>query len=257
MTKEPRLLEEEAHSLIAEQKYEEAFPLFKRAAYGYKETANHKQAALCFASAASCWSIKSGEKTFYNSASSYEMAAKEAETSHDLDYASVLYRYAAINYEKDGEFFSFSDCFYRSKECYRRFLTHYLINPRKADVIEDGREARKISFGKGLVLWLVLTASYLVWGHGEKPSRTFYSVLAIIVLTATLHTMGYLTSNGVVFRPNFLQALYLSVVTFTTVGYGDITPIGLTKIVANLEALSGIFIMPLFIISLSRKYLRM
>jgi hypothetical protein len=45
-------------------------------------------------------------------------------------------------------------------------------------------------------------------------------------------------------------------VTFTTVGYGDIIAVGFNKAVAMLEAFCGIFIMPLFIIGLSRKYLR-
>ena len=44
--------------------------------------------------------------------------------------------------------------------------------------------------------------------------------------------------------------------TFSTVGYGDITPVGLTRLVAMLEVLSAIFIVPLFIVGLSRKYLR-
>jgi hypothetical protein len=45
-------------------------------------------------------------------------------------------------------------------------------------------------------------------------------------------------------------------VSFTTVGYGDITPVGLTKAVVILELFCGIFIVPLFIVALSRKYLR-
>ena len=63
--------------------------------------------------------------------------------------------------------------------------------------------------------------------------------------------------NGVAIKPHFFQAIYFSVVTFTTVGYGDITPLGLSKIVVMVEAFSGLFIVPIFITGLFPKYLRM
>ena len=108
MNKEPQLLEKEAYSSLSEERFEEASGLFKKAAQIYKGEKNHKQATLCFASAASCWNKKHGEKTFYNASSSYEKAAREAEQYGDFEYASLLYRYAAINHERDMEFLSFS-----------------------------------------------------------------------------------------------------------------------------------------------------
>ena len=131
MSKNPELLEKEAYAFLFQENFEEAFKLFRRAAESYKGQKNYKQATLCFTSAASCWNKKYEEKTFFNAASSYEKAAREAEKYGDLEYATLLYKYAAINYERDVEFFNFSDCFYRSKECYRKFLMYSLINPKK------------------------------------------------------------------------------------------------------------------------------
>ena len=101
-----------------------------------------------------------------------------------------------------------------------------------------------------------LTISFIIWGYGERPSRTLLSGILIIFLSAFLYLGGTLVKEGVIFKADFLEALYFSIITFTTVGYGDIAPLGALKIVAAVEAFCGIFIMPLFIIGLTRKYLR-
>lgn len=257
MEKDPRLIEQKAYEFLTQEKFYDAFVLYQQAANIYKAKNLDKQAALCFASAASCWSKKSGEKTFYNAALSYEAAAREAEKSGDLEYASMLYKYGAINYERDREFLNFSDCFYHSKECYRRFLTYRLINPRKIHPITRSKEEKGIKGAiKRVFLWLGLCFSWLIWGHGERPVRTFYTGILIILVAAILYTGGYLIQEGVTIKPHFFEAVYFSVITFTTVGYGDFTPVGFAKMIVIIEALCGLFIIPLFMIGLSRKYLR-
>jgi tetratricopeptide (TPR) repeat protein len=248
------LLEKEAHILLAQENFAEAYRLFKKSAQIYKNQGNHKEAALCFSSAASCWAIKSGEKTFYNAAMTYEEAATQAHISGDPEYASLLYRYAAINYERDLEFINFSDCFYRSKECYREFLTLSLLSPKKIYHIAKGGQESGIT--KRVFLWLALTFSFLVWGHGERPARTFYSGIFLVFLSAFVYMCGVLSKDGVIFKPNFFEAFYFSMVTFTTVGFGDIIPVGFAKFMVMLEAFSALFITPIFVIGLSRKYLR-
>ena len=254
---EAKLLEKEAYELLLKQHFQESFNLFTRAAEIYKRQGNHQNAAICYASAASCWSKKSGEKTFYNAALSYEAAAKEAQEFRDLEYASMLYKYAAINYERDREFINFSDCFYNSKECYRQFLTYRLLNPKKIHTITKSREGKGVKGAiKRLFLWLGLSLSYIVWGHGERPVRTFYSGLLIIFISAIIYSWAWLLQGTTILKPDLAQSFYFSVITFTTVGYGDLTPLGLNKIVVIFEALCGLFIIPLFMIGLSRKYLR-
>jgi len=258
MDKEPVALEKEAHEFLSQGRAEEAYCSFKKAGDMHKANSSHKSAALCLASAASCWAIKSGEKMFNNSAVAYEEAAGEAELAGDLEYASLLYRQAAINFERDMEFFNFSDCFYRSRECLRRFLSRTLIGPQKSEGFNTCciKKGERYGLIKRLALFIGLTFSALIWGHGERPTRTFFAALGLILVSAALYAQLNLAADARVFKPNFFQALYFSVVTFTTVGYGDITAVGAAKAVAMLEVTCGIFVVPIFIVGLSRRYLR-
>ena len=133
-----------------------------------------------------------------------------------------------------------------------------LVTPQKVHHITASGIKNGGLYGivRRFVSCLFLTFSALIWGHGERPNRTFYSALLLIFLSALFYMQGDLIKGALIFKPNFLQALYFSTITFTTVGYGDISPIGLTKLAAMIEAFCGIFIMPIFIIALSRKYLR-
>lgn len=80
--------------------------------------------------------------------------------------------------------------------------------------------------------------------------------IAIILLSAFVYTQGHLVHNEMVIQPDFLESIYFSVITFTTVGYGDMVPLGLNRLFVILESFGGLFIIPVFITGLCRKYLR-
>jgi uncharacterized protein YjbI with pentapeptide repeats len=76
----------------------------------------------------------------------------------------------------------------------------------------------------------------------ENPDIINYSIHSLSPNTETLRDFGY--------------CLYYSIVTFTTLGYGDIHPLGYSHIVASLEALAGAFSMALFVVVFARKMMR-
>lgn len=250
-------LEKEGQELFIKERFHEAATVFTKAAEIYSKNRNHKQAALCFASSAGAWARKSGEKPFYQAALCYEMAAKESEAGQDFEYASLLYKHAAINHEKDMDFQRFSDCFYLSKENFRKYLANAVFKPKNNKQIIPGAEIES-SIGKlgKFRLWLFYSFSNFIWGHGEKPVRTLICAFLLVSLSAVIYSCGSLVKGGEMFRPDIFNAFYFSMVTFTTVGYGDMTPVGFTKLVVIFELSCGLFIMPMFIIALSRKYLR-
>lgn len=75
---------------------------------------------------------------------------------------------------------------------------------------------------------------YFVWGYGERPSR----VVAVASLAMLLFSSFYYFHGPT--KNNVLDSVYFSVVTFTTLGYGDIHPTDdYMKIASGVEALIG------------------
>lgn len=106
--------------------------------------------------------------------------------------------------------------------------------------------------------WIFGSLNRLVWGYGELPFRTF-GIACTVVLVSTLcyYISGTVLTGGFVQKIDLFESLYLSVITYTTVGYGDYLPMGWIRGVAALEALAGVLLTPLFLIALTRHYLRM
>lgn len=249
--------EQAAQRLLSEHAYQAAAEAFGEAGQMYRDSGEHQPASVCFASAASCWTLHLGEKTFHHAAKLYKTAAQEAEESNNPEYAALMYRHAAICYERDLEYLGFSECFFLSKEYYRRYLFHSLVRPAK-DYYEK-EETHRLTFRltcSRLVQWLALTFSSCLWGHGDRPFRTIIFGAFFVLGCALLYMLGDVMKAGVVSQLNIFEAIYFSVVTFTTLGYGDIVPLGVNRTIVVLEAFGGLFIIPLFITGLCRKYLR-
>jgi len=104
-------------------------------------------------------------------------------------------------------------------------------------------------------------------GYGERPDRVVFFSISMIVISAIIYFFGGLSgANGnIQFQTqlsfsenllNFFNSLYFSVVTFTTLGYGDVTPMGLMRFFASLEAFIGSFSMALFVVVFVKKMTR-
>lgn len=54
----------------------------------------------------------------------------------------------------------------------------------------------------------------------------------------------------------FGNVAYFNLITYTTLGYGDIRPTGLIKIIAGIEGFIGVLLNSIFLMTLTRKILR-
>jgi hypothetical protein len=109
---------------------------------------------------------------------------------------------------------------------------------------------RELATGLAKV-WLIIL--WAICGYGERPMRTFVTFLVIIFGYASLYVVdGGPTPD----HNNFPEALYFSVVTFTSLGYGDISPVGFSRLLAASEALLGVFMISLFVVVFCRRMMR-
>jgi hypothetical protein len=80
----------------------------------------------------------------------------------------------------------------------------------------------------------------------ELPLSTVSLAIGLIFSFATLYRMlGVLDDKVPSFSPE--TCLYFSIVTWTTLGYGDVTPTGASRMIAASEALVGYLFMAAFI----------
>jgi hypothetical protein len=107
----------------------------------------------------------------------------------------------------------------------------------------------------GFLLWGEFFIGRLLFGYGEKPLRPLITGGVVIVLCALSFWLakGMVITNGC---PTLGNALYFSIVTFTTLGYGDITAIPGMRWLSASEAILGAALMSLFIVALARKFSR-
>lgn len=104
-------------------------------------------------------------------------------------------------------------------------------------------------------------------GYGERPLRVIMFSLMVIFTCAILYYLLGIQDGGELIRyqagqplaqmvANFRDCAYFSVVTFTTLGYGDITPLGNARILAAIEAFIGSFSIALFVVVFVKKMAR-
>jgi len=107
----------------------------------------------------------------------------------------------------------------------------------------------------------------LFCGYGEKPINVIFFSLAVIFTSAVLFFFAGIQNadelavfsfdKGLMDNSlHFFNALYFSVVTFTTLGYGDISPLGFSRVIAATEAFIGSFTLALFVVVFVKKMTR-
>jgi len=109
--------------------------------------------------------------------------------------------------------------------------------------------------------WLVFDKIGL---YATSPGRVLVSVVLFWIIFGSLFYLTELTGFGStvssVNNPDHLstiiQSFYHSGITFFTIGYGDVYPMGFSRIVSVLEGFMGVFMMSYFTVAFVRKVLR-
>lgn len=95
------------------------------------------------------------------------------------------------------------------------------------------------------------------WEYGQNPSRLILVTLGIIFFFGLIYSFFPDDFKDCIFsNKSYIETLgntlYYSVVTFTTLGYGDIIPTGIVKFFAAVEALMGAIIIGFLVVSLAK-----
>ena len=118
---------------------------------------------------------------------------------------------------------------------------------------------------KGLLSWAWWKSSFrwsgskiisLLNGYGERPLRVIISSGAIVIFFSIIYFIFKWIQSYPMEELYWWDYLYFSIVTFTTLGYGDIRPLAVpwARLVASGEAFMGAFMIALFVWTLARKY---
>ena len=121
---------------------------------------------------------------------------------------------------------------------------------------EKDMERKSNSHFKTLHKWLWSCFLNGLFGYGEQPVKVIISAI-IIILIFTFLFMSSGISNSIIGGSTskyFLDCAYFSVITFTTLGYGDFRPLeGWGRIFAGTEAFIGALMMALFVYTFARR----
>lgn len=156
--------------------------------------------------------------------------AYDAEGDRDPYKAESVYRNLKETYEHQGEHET-------SGVCYEREMDMRRLRSRGLDRF-----------------WL--SALWLSCGYGERPRRAI--VTSFIVILGYARAFMALDRRGpdALVGADFMQCACLSTVTFTTLGYGDIIPLGVGRYIAATEAFLGAWMMALFVFVFCRRLVR-
>ena len=171
-----------------------------------------------------------------------ETRALEAGTREALIRAEAAHRNLKESYKNEGDYGTAGEFFIREMSVRRR-------------VALMDRE-----YG----YWVMSNVIAGLCGYGERPTRVIFWWFAFTLSFAVIYFAGQLieysgggTEIDYGTLGGFLTCMYFSVVTFTTLGFGDISPVtDAGRAIASVEAFTGAFMIALFVLVFGRKMIR-
>ncbi|CAB49417.1 potassium channel family protein [Pyrococcus abyssi] len=157
--------------------------------------------------------------------------------------AEVFYRIARTTWEGSGDKENADEYYYLEMLARRkRVIQHYRRGPKTL------RKTFKLLEVLFEFLFADLTCKY-----GTDWKRPVFLWLSLVIFAFPLF---YALTNSVTPVSSLMDYVYFSIVTATTLGYGDLHPIGIGKVIASIEAIFGMFMWAVFLTVFARKYMR-
>jgi len=164
-----------------------------------------------------------------------------------------FWRFVKQSAQEAGYYHLAGECFYNER-CGRLWQK---FRGRDYDGLSPLKKLTRLVWGVRLLPELVF--GRLLFGYGERPVRVLVASALIVVFCAFFYSRpDSLIYRGGQAEPSFLQGLYFSTITFTTLGYGDLFPApdGFCRLVAMTEAVAGGCLIALFIVCLAKRFSR-
>lgn len=156
--------------------------------------------------------------------------------------------------EKEGHYHFASIEYKQIKDLYRNSSLHSIADQYHYKEMVAKRKLAKLS---DPMRWLNYIFGDLLCSYGTSFVRVMiWSVLIIVGSAMLLMSPGSLAFHNEPVNPTFLDSLYFSIVTFTTLGYGDYHAIGAMRFIAATEAFLGAALLSLFTVIVARQIIR-
>ncbi len=249
LLKQARELEEVARQNLGHEDYGIAFEKFQGAADKYMRADDHGTAAICYANAARARELLGVTKS-------------------GMDTTGLITTPIAV-------WVTIEHCYHQARLAFQQVGLH--THARKAYVgemdarrkvvwiriREDINKAKEL--GVGYPYWIWLSILKLSCGYGERPARLLLWTSLVVITFAIAYYpnpwgWGFIELEGVEWSAksisihNAIESLYFSVVTFATLGYGDIRPANdLARIYICVEVFAGYMVFALFVTLMARR----
>jgi len=187
----------------------------------------------------------------------YVPPSKEWHSGVALTYQTIIdnYKRLRVLYQNNGHRREAGEAYYNERLYELKYLSKSLqikwvfrifkskgFKYARPYLIEEYRKLSTVITG---------TISRYIWGFGERPLRTIIASLVIIFFFAII----YLSSGIPALGGNIVESVYLSIIMFSTLGFGDYSLVqdSSLKIIMAFEALLGAFTYGLFIAGYANK----
>jgi len=171
----------------------------------------------------------------------------ENEYSKEFGRASFgkeIFRLAKNQAIKLGDYRLAGDHYYREMDYASRELVPSILNRHGLSMLIEYRSKILRKIFDTIIKWTS--------GYGEKPYRAILASLVIILL----YSIGYQFASNL----NYADSIYTSFVTYTTLGFGigldNVQSSKWVKILLASESFIGVIIMSIFVVTLSKRYVR-